>query len=120
MPLNCFILGVLLNIHHNTLKTFSVQFIAMQCAFNALPRPVLATLIKRTSAQLFITQPRYIVVLETRCATSETIVPILKEEIDQNIIKNENLKEDAVLQFLIFEQQQEHFYLSFELNNTTQ
>ncbi|XP_003375114.1 conserved hypothetical protein [Trichinella spiralis] len=60
MPLNCFILGVLLNVHHHTLKTFSVQFIAMQCALNALPRPVLATLIMRTSAQLFITQPRHV------------------------------------------------------------
>ncbi|KRX17766.1 hypothetical protein T07_9013 [Trichinella nelsoni] len=60
MPLNSFILCVFLNIHRNPLKSLDVQFIAKQCAFKALLRPVLATLIKRTSAALLITQPCHV------------------------------------------------------------
>ncbi|KRZ78927.1 hypothetical protein T10_4108 [Trichinella papuae] len=42
--------------HNNQLSKLSVQFIAHQRDLHALPEPVLATLIKRTSAELFITQ----------------------------------------------------------------
>ncbi|KRZ78936.1 hypothetical protein T10_8650 [Trichinella papuae] len=38
----------------------SVQFIAQQRDFHALPVPVLATLIKRTRAELLITQPCHV------------------------------------------------------------
>ncbi|KRY94125.1 hypothetical protein T11_11599 [Trichinella zimbabwensis] len=43
--------------HHNQLSILSVQFIAHQRDLHALPRPVVATLIKRTLAPLLITQP---------------------------------------------------------------
>ncbi|KRZ78848.1 hypothetical protein T08_11898 [Trichinella sp. T8] len=51
---------VFVNIHHNPLQTLSIQFIAQQCAFNALHRPELATLIKGATAMLFITQPCHV------------------------------------------------------------
>ncbi|KRY63235.1 hypothetical protein T11_5397, partial [Trichinella zimbabwensis] len=43
--------------HHNQQPKLSVQFIAQQRNFHALPRPLLATLIKRTLAPLVITPP---------------------------------------------------------------
>ncbi|KRY04152.1 hypothetical protein T12_15307 [Trichinella patagoniensis] len=46
-----------LNDYTTRFKQLSIQFIAQQCAFNALHRPELATFIKGTSAMLFITQP---------------------------------------------------------------
>ncbi|KRY94402.1 hypothetical protein T11_17830, partial [Trichinella zimbabwensis] len=42
--------------HGNQLSKLSVQFIAQQRDLNALPGPVIATLIKRTRAELLITQ----------------------------------------------------------------
>ncbi|KRY35459.1 hypothetical protein T01_57 [Trichinella spiralis] len=41
-------------------QTINVQLIAQQCAFNALLRPVVVTLIKRTGATLLITQPCHV------------------------------------------------------------
>ncbi|KRY94340.1 hypothetical protein T11_5325 [Trichinella zimbabwensis] len=42
--------------HNNQLSKLSVQFIAQQIDLHALPRPVLATVIKRTRAELLKTQ----------------------------------------------------------------
>ncbi|KRY17546.1 hypothetical protein T12_244 [Trichinella patagoniensis] len=50
----------IVNIHHNPLQTLSIQFIAQQCAFNALRRPEPTTLIKRRNALLMITQPCHV------------------------------------------------------------
>ncbi|KRY97923.1 hypothetical protein T11_11777 [Trichinella zimbabwensis] len=46
--------------HKNQLSKLSVQIIAQQRDLLALPGPVLATLIKRTRAELLITQRCYV------------------------------------------------------------
>ncbi|KRY97733.1 hypothetical protein T11_4153 [Trichinella zimbabwensis] len=45
------------SMHHERLSKLSIRFIAQQRDLYALPGPVLATLIKRTRAELMITPP---------------------------------------------------------------